>query len=1095
MIRDQAAREAAIHPGASFIIQAPAGSGKTELLTQRYLSLLACVKNPEEIIALTFTRKAAAEMRDRIIAALIRASDPLAPETAHEYKTWSLGRAALENSQSHQWKIIEAPQRLRVQTIDSLSASLVRQMPVTSQFGALPSIAEDPERLYRLASEYLLKHRHLSTELQSALNLLRLHLDNQEERLATLFVTCLSRRDQWLSLLFQTKRLEDPRAVLERYLQCIVEENLSTCHDHLDDELKSEILAIMTRVHPEWTELKSFPDPSIENLALWQSLITFLMTQQFTWRKSFTKAQGILAPSSAKSSEEKQRLSDIKEQVFALVAQLESEDLLRLHFENLALSPPSKYSESQWEICTALLQILPALAAELTLVFRQEQEVDFAAIAHQSLQALGTIDDPSELALRLDYRISHILVDEFQDTSYSQFHLLEQLTAGWQPNDGRTLFIVGDPMQSIYRFRQAEVGLFLQAQRFGLGSVHLNSLKLSCNFRSCENMIEWVNSSFRTIFPVEDDPRYGAVSYAMADKIHGAEPQGGCHYRLASSKSDELQFITDFIHQELQESNDTIAILVKARRHLHDLLARLRQVGIEAQAIELDPLADKMIIRDLWSLTRALLHLGDRLAWLSVLRSPWVGLRLHDLLAISDWKPEQTIYENLIEFPDISHLSTEAQIRLSKVVPILEFAIAERQRFSLRSWVESTWHSLGGPLTLSDQQGIQDAEQFFQFLERQDPIQDFSAVEQQLGKILSSSYQASRVQVMTIHKSKGLEFDTVIIPSLEQTGGMNRDELLLWQEQTSLSGEHLLLMAPIKAVDAQKEALYAYCRREEKKKEFHENKRLLYVAITRAKKRCYLTATLDDPAQDEPRGGSFLNELWPSYHSHFRENVLCSTQSTLESREENSMISRLPQAWYQLQNQSQRLEAQPNPFSLALDIEARLLGTFIHQLLHELHGQDPKSWSLANLHPEAWESRLIQLGIPKAKIQACIDYATHSLQQLMSDSRAQWIYSLEHQEIVAELALQGWKGQQPKTLVIDRSFIDDSGTRWIIDFKTAEPTEDLSSFLASEKILYQTQLQDYALAFQALGDLPIRCALYYPSCGGWIEWEPFNAAS
>ena len=79
--------------------------------------------------------------------------------------------------------------------------------------------------------------------------------------------------------------------------------------------------------------------------------------------------------------------------------------------------------------------------------------------------ALGNNENPSDLALFMDYKIQHLLIDEFQDTSITQYRLIEKLIIGWQPNDGRTIFAVGDPMQSIYRFRQAEVGLFLRTQK------------------------------------------------------------------------------------------------------------------------------------------------------------------------------------------------------------------------------------------------------------------------------------------------------------------------------------------------------------------------------------------------------------------------------------------------------------------------------------------------------------------------------------------------------------------------------------------------------------------------------------------------------
>ena len=124
------------------------------------------------------------------------------------------------------------------------------------------------------------------------------------------------------------------------------------------------------------------------------------------------------------------------------------------------------------------------LVAQLQVVFKERGSVDFSAISLAALTALGTDDAPTDLALYFDVKLRHILVDEFQDTSITQHNLLRKLTAGWETNDGRSLFVVGDPMQSIYRFRQAEVGLFLQSQLQGIGNIQLKPLQLTVNFRS-----------------------------------------------------------------------------------------------------------------------------------------------------------------------------------------------------------------------------------------------------------------------------------------------------------------------------------------------------------------------------------------------------------------------------------------------------------------------------------------------------------------------------------------------------------------------------------------------------------------------------------
>src|SRR5438477_5242038 len=155
-VPDAPQRERALDPAASFIVQAPAGSGKTEILIQRFLALLARVDRPEEIAAITFTIKAAAEMRGRIFDALGRARREACPDTPHEERTWQLARAALERNDALGWKLEESAERLRVQTIDALCASLTRQMPVLSGFGAQPEVVEDASALYREAARNLL---------------------------------------------------------------------------------------------------------------------------------------------------------------------------------------------------------------------------------------------------------------------------------------------------------------------------------------------------------------------------------------------------------------------------------------------------------------------------------------------------------------------------------------------------------------------------------------------------------------------------------------------------------------------------------------------------------------------------------------------------------------------------------------------------------------------------------------------------------------------------------------------------------------------------------------------------------------------------
>ena len=140
---DAPARASALDPGASFCITAPAGSGKTELLIQRYLRLLSRVSRPEQVLAITFTRKAAAEMRHRVMHALQSAMTGAECASSHLRVTRDLALQALAANERGNWCLLENIARFNIKTIDSFCAGLTRQMPVLSQFGGQAKVQDD----------------------------------------------------------------------------------------------------------------------------------------------------------------------------------------------------------------------------------------------------------------------------------------------------------------------------------------------------------------------------------------------------------------------------------------------------------------------------------------------------------------------------------------------------------------------------------------------------------------------------------------------------------------------------------------------------------------------------------------------------------------------------------------------------------------------------------------------------------------------------------------------------------------------------------------------------------------------------------------
>lgn len=872
---DEHIREQALNPTQSFIVQAPAGSGKTGLLTQRFLVLLSIAEAaPEECLAITFTRKAAAEMRDRILLALERAKNPNPPADLYEQKTWRLACRVLARDRLLGWDLLHNPNRLKIQTIDAFCAGLTRQMPIVSRFGATPEIKEDASDLYQTAAQNLLKALETDDPWSKSCQILLSHLDNNLSLAMRLLANMLPHRDQWLRYMGKTYAISEleMRQLLELGLETVIRESLSAVVSHAPIEpAVTEILAVASMAAVECERLVSgsiiahcralqgkWPGDGLEDLPCWYGLAELLFTEENALRKIVTKHQGFPAPSSTKDPADKQQFKALKERMQGCLKAIEHHPVFLEKLRLLRECPPKAYTEEQWEVVWALTQLLPVLAAELALVFQENNAVDFTEMSLAALKALGDADAPTDLALGLDYRIRHILVDEFQDTALSQFRLLEQLTAGWQPMDGRTLFLVGDPMQSIYRFRQAEVGLFIRAKQHGIGDITLNFLKLTTNFRSEPELVEWVNTFFKAQFPKEDDIVSSAIAFTASVACKPSalgSTQRSIPTALASKLSvtpeSEVKVLVKLINEvKTIDPQGSIALLVRSRHHLEHLLPGLREAKISYEGIQLERLTDRPIVQDLMVLTRALLHLGDRIAWLAVLRMPSVQLSLEDLFLIANYEPALPIWHTLQLYWTIPELSETAKNKLAMLVPRLSNALLHYQRLPLRTWISQTWIALGCAENRYHAQesanNKQDSEAYFSLLEQMEADGSFDEVGV-LEEKLQSHYattpknntQDNIVQIMTIHKAKGLEFDTVIVPGMGRRTRGDSVRLLLWEERIGLIKDSYFLMAPIKRVGNAVDPIYAYLKRQEGQRSAYESNRLGYVAATRARKRLY----------------------------------------------------------------------------------------------------------------------------------------------------------------------------------------------------------------------------------------------------------------
>ncbi|WP_100622946.1 UvrD-helicase domain-containing protein [Candidatus Coxiella mudrowiae] len=1108
---DQAIRQQALDPTQSYIVQAPAGSGKTELLIQRFLKLLSASSMPEEIVAITFTRKAAIEMRERILKALNEAKNQPRPKDDHKALTWMLAKTVVERNKLFHWQLEINANRLRILTIDALAHQICLQMPILTGFGAPPVTREDDEIevFYRCAIEKLLMSQNYTRILEPLL----LHLDNKVDLLEKLLIKMLSHREQWIGHIIDYYSNPDLlKKKLEKALEFIALDAMQKAHDLIDNTLANQPLAnqlipliqfssvniqqikpgdAISACAPPLTEL---PKINIQNLSAWKGIANLLLTQRGEWRKRIDKSVGF--PSDARYKQQKLQMQNLLEQ-------FQSNNPLRMALQEIQNCPPINYTQNQWRILKSLISLLPLLVAQLQVIFKDHNIVDFTEVSLGALRALGNIDQPSDYALQLDTQIHHLLIDEFQDTSIIQFRLIEALIAGWQPNDGRTIFLVGDPMQSIYRFRQAEVGLFLQVEDQGIGNIRLIPLILCNNFRSQKTLIEWFNFVFKHLFPTEANSWLGSIPYSPSQATNENFPgkKAEVNFHSLASYEEETQKIIEIIQtHRTQNDNTTIALLVRSRSHLLEIIPALRNASIPFNAVEIEELGYRTEIIDLLSLTRALHHLGDRIAWLAILRAPWCGLTLQDIHRLCLHSRNEPLWLTLQKKETLKDLTFDGKKRLERITPILSYALHNRDRLPLAIWIETVWIALGGPACLNSPSELVSVRAYFNLLES---IENEFTIKRLIKKLRQlyapiDNPNPQAIQIMTIHKAKGLEFDHVIVPSLERTPKAKENFLLQWLERPLPTGISDLILAPLKAATEKSDPLYVYLKQIEKKKSDNEIVRLFYVAATRAKIGLHFLLILKREKASSiitsPPNGSFANLLWDVCEEEIKKSIsLYKETKPLESKQRKCLY-RLSSKWttpilfITPSYPSTTKLLSPSPLQ---DQFQRTVGTVIHQLLEKISIEGVESWDEKRIinSKSFIKRRLLQLGILFSKLNSSVTLIEKAIRLTLSHQKGRWILS-PHYQHQSEYCISMMDKNEFIHYVVDRTFIDYQGVRWIIDYKSATRTEpNLSLFLQKQRILYESQLNRYAKAFQLLEDRPIKLGLYFPLCQGWCEWK------
>ena len=1104
---DQGERERALDPKTSCIVQAPAGSGKTSLLVQRFATLLAQVERPEQILAITFTRKAAAEMRQRVLK-LLRGAEALRGKDAE------LSQAVRDQDRRQGWGLALNPSRLKIQTIDSFARSLAGALPLGAGPEGRATPLEDADPLYNSAVDRLFERLRDDEDGAPAAGLapdigrFLMRLDNDAAKARRLIVEMLARRDQWLAPVqgLLNAHLEDPDSVapalnaqVRKLTDAVIADLRQTLAPDQEEELRWLVGFAADHEGPQG--------------AFWPTAKKLCMTGRGQFRKTLTKREGF--PAACKEE---------KERALAAIAKLRDLGIAE-GFAALANLPEDSLDERQVQDLVAICATLSLAVLDLNLEMRAAGYTDFTQLNIAARQALQQDSAPTELALALDYRIRHILIDEFQDTSNSQFELLELLIEGWTGQEDTSVFAVGDPMQSIYRFRDADVGLFQKAKDAGINAMRLRPLQLTVNFRSAPVLVDWFNQRFGRIMGDRDDAESGAVRYHESSahqparwRVEGGADQNasrqdqaeatplpceaalGARVRLfAKGDSDtEVNPEAEALAQEIQalgqaDPNGSIALLVRSRSHLPDILKALRRRGIPWQATDIDPLAERPAVMDLLSLVSALTDPSNRLAWLSLLRTPWLGLDLPSLEKAAEL-PEF----NLAALQALAEgLERDAAGRLARLTDSLARWLPRLYEEAPRTVPEAVWLECGGPAAYAEPTALEQAERFFDLVDQlgADGL-DAEQLQLRTEQLFASDSAPAQLQILTVHKAKGLEFDHVLLPCLDRGVQALSKPILHWRRR----GEGLLMAAKDSG------GLYEWLHEEDRRRERHELQRQFYVACTRAKRSLLLTAsvkradehetaeTAANPEVKPPASGSMLDLLWPIIRQDAAELAAAETEfGTQPTPSEPPRLLRLPEgfSWRPAPPPPLALPRVPEHRSDAAEgrpARARdvVLGNLIHESLcawgRSALPEDAAAW--VEPRREQWRRRLGAAGLNQAEATDHLAEIERQLKAVLGDPDGRWLLG-PRQEAASEFGVTAHIDGALANAYFDRTF-EHQGNRWIIDFKTSQ-VEDNDSAVKVLAARHQAQLAHYRTLAASLYRQPIKTALYLTAIPKLVE--------
>ncbi len=1119
-------------PHINATVMASAGTGKTWLLVSRLLRLLLHGARADAILAITFTRKAAAEMQTRLSERLFQLASVDDEELAERLRELALtpDEATMAKARGLYEGLLQSGMSVRTTTFHAFCQEILRRFPLEADVPPGFELLESSGELARIAWDTLMEQatEQPDGETARALEQLLAYCGNLASLEQALLAFLNHRGDWWayteeqpapqpfaIERLRRQLQLDQASSPLERLFSAEYEQmmgeycTLLQRHSTSSNQTRLELLAQAR--NPEL--------PLEERFAHCREALLTKKDEPRACKPSKTQA--------TKMGEEGQ------ERFIALHHELSRAVMETL--DQLAAEATLQACQAWYAVGSQLLENFQRLKAE-------QRQLDFTDLEWRAYRLLHHGENAQWVQYKLDQRIEHLLVDEFQDTNPTQWRLLQpllqEMAAGGRERH-RSVFLVGDAKQSIYRFRRAEPRLFQAAHEWLQQHLGAHGYPLHTSWRSSSAIMQGVNQLFGdsgpmrgilrdftphdthlqglwgrvTLLPLIDDNNEqtevptAAVAASLRNPLQQPRSvESDQRYRR------EGEVIATEIARLIAEQTPVgmsasarpmrygdVMLLVRSRSHVGEYEKALRQAGIPYLGAERGTLLESLEVRDLVALLEVLITPYNNLSLAHVLRSPLFDCSSEELAELAAMDKGSGNW--------FQRLATLAQSAPSQALQ--------------RAWqLLSGWRGRVGKLPIHDlldriyNEGNvlaryraaypphlrgRSESNLTRFLElalsidsgRYPSLGRFLA---RLGEMRENSDEApdeapasgniDRVRVMTIHASKGLEAPVVFLADSARTSGRDRPfrALVDWPAEAPRP-EALLLVGK----KGQQDTFTRQAIEREQQEERREDANLLYVALTRARQHLYLSACAPRKGEELGWYGAMRQALDPLQELSAEEPCVleCGAPPSLGEAIEVAAAGRaiaIPEALrrpIEISPLSREIapsyhpQAQSGNSIINGDEDGRLRGVVIHRLLELMTSVDAES-------PDTIRQRVArEMGLADndGELQLWVVEA----QQLYNSPALQHVLQPSTAEALNEVPLIYQQEGRTVHGIIDRLLIGDDEL-WVIDYKThRQATTDNSAQLAER---FREQLHYYA---QGVGRLwpekRVRTFLLFTACG------------